>query len=172
MRACDTTIVVTMPGTGDDIQAQKAGILEIGNIFVINKSDRDGAEHTLRELQSMLMINPLNSAYETPIILAKSNTGEGLADIRAAIDGHRKYLESSGWFSVLRSERSLQAFKKLTHDRIINEIEKRLSGSSEYGAIETQVKNGGVSPHRASIQLLEYIEKKIFMNRGDYHEYR
>lgn len=161
MRACDTTVVVTMPGTGDDIQAQKAGILEIGNIFVINKADRDGVERTLRELQTMLMMNPLNDKYETPIILTKSNTGDGIKEVKAAVERHRAYLESSGWLSIKRSERSVRAFKNLVNAKIINEIESIVSQHHGYEYIETQVKNGGLSPHRASIQLMEYINKKI-----------
>ncbi len=161
MRACDTTMVVTMPGTGDDIQAQKAGILEIGNIFVINKADRDGVERTLRELQTMLMMNPLNDKYETPIILTKSNTGDGIKEVKAAVERHRAYLESSGWLSIKRSERSVRAFKNLVNAKIINEIESIVSQHHGYEYIETQVKNGGLSPHRASIQLMEYINKKI-----------
>lgn len=161
MRACDTTVVVTMPGTGDDIQAQKAGILEIGNIFVINKADRDGVERTLRELQTMLMMNPLNDKYETPIILTKSNTGDGIKEVKAAVERHRDYLESSGWLSIKRSERNVRAFKNLINSKIIDEINLIISHHHGYEDIETQVKNGGLSPHRASIQLMEYINKKI-----------
>jgi LAO/AO transport system kinase len=161
MRACDTTVVVTMPGTGDDIQAQKAGILEIGNIFVINKADRDGVERTLRELQTMLMMNPLNDKYETPIILTKSNTGDGIPEVKAAVELHRKYLESSGWLSIKRSERNVRAFKNLVNAKIIDEISHIISRHHGYEGIETQVKNGGLSPHKASIQLMEYINKKI-----------
>ncbi|HOD39988.1 MAG TPA: methylmalonyl Co-A mutase-associated GTPase MeaB [Candidatus Wallbacteria bacterium] len=167
MRACDTTVVVTMPGTGDDIQAQKAGILEIGNIFVINKADRDGCERTLRELQSMLMMNPLNDKYETPIILAKSNIGEGIAEIKAAVDKHRIYLETSGWFSVNRAERNARAFKNIMNLKIIDEINRRLSRAENYEEIESQVKNGALSPHRASVQLMEYIEKKILHHSAE-----
>lgn len=161
MRACDTTVVVTMPGTGDDIQAQKAGILEIGNIFVINKADRDGVERTLRELQMMLMMNPLNDKYEIPIILTKSNTGDGIKEVKAAVERHRDYLESSGWLSIKRSERNVRAFKNLINSKIIDEINLIISHHHGCEDLETQVKNGSLSPHRASIQLMEYINKKI-----------
>lgn len=167
MRACDTTIVVTMPGTGDDIQAQKAGILEIGNVFVINKSDRDGVERTLRELQSMLMMNPLNDKYETPIILAKSNIGEGVAETKAAVEKHRAYLESSGRLSANRSERNIRALRNLVNARLIEEIGRRLSNYPGYGRLEDDVKNGALSPHRASIQIMEYISGKILRHPAE-----
>lgn len=167
MRACDTTVVVTMPGTGDDVQAQKAGILEIGDVFVINKADRDGVERTLRELQSMLMMNPLNEKYETPIILAKSNIGEGISAIKEAVDRHRAYLESSGWLSVKRSERNIRAFKNLVNARLIDEIGQRLARHDDYGRLEDEVKSGALSPHRASIQIMEYIKGKILHHSAE-----
>ena len=133
------------------MQAQKAGILEIGNVFVINKSDRDGVERTLRELQSMLMMNPLNEKYETPIILAKSNIGEGISAIKEAVDRHRAYLESSGWLSVKRSERNIRAFRNLVNSKLIEEIGLRLSQHNDYGRLEDEVKSGAFPDEEHSI---------------------
>jgi len=167
MQACDTTVVVTMPGTGDDIQAQKAGILEIGNIFVINKSDRDGVERTLRELQTMLQMNPLNDKYEIPIILAKSNTGDGISDVKNNIEKHRSYMASSGWLFARRSERNARDFKKLIERKFIKYLDSALAETPEFMKAESSVKTGEISPHRAGEKIFEYVRKKIFHLTGE-----
>ena len=87
----DTTIVLLAPGMGDGIQAAKAGILEIGDIFVVNKADRDGADSTARELRHMISLGPSGQAGRgsRPVLKVIATRGEGLTELVAAIDGHR-----------------------------------------------------------------------------------
>ena len=93
----DTTMVLIAPGMGDGIQAAKAGILEIGDMYVINKADRDGADQVRRELRSMLALaeHP-EGAWSQPIIKTVASKGEGVDEVVEAIDQHRAWLESSG----------------------------------------------------------------------------
>ena len=87
----DTTIVLLAPGMGDGIQAAKAGILEIGDIFVVNKADRDGADATARELRHMISLGPSGQAgaWKPPVLKVVATRGEGLPELVEAIDGHR-----------------------------------------------------------------------------------
>ena len=90
----DTTLVVLAPGMGDSIQAVKAGLLEIGDIYVINKADRDGAEVTSRELRHALALVPQEPERE--IILTSADRGTGVTELIAAIERHHQYLQQSG----------------------------------------------------------------------------
>ncbi|HYN56929.1 MAG TPA: methylmalonyl Co-A mutase-associated GTPase MeaB [Motilibacterales bacterium] len=94
----DTTIVLLAPGMGDGIQAAKAGILEVGDIFVVNKADRDGADSTARELRHMISLGPSGhvGAWKPPVLKVIATRGEGLAALVEAIDNHRAWLASSG----------------------------------------------------------------------------
>ncbi len=167
MRSCDTTVVVMMPGAGDDIQAQKAGILEIGNIFVINKADRDGAHRTLREIQMMLEMNPLNFDYEIPILMAKSNIGEGIAELKDAVDTHREYLEKSGKLEKNRMARNVRTLEELVYRKTMDIIKKKVLASSECSEIERIVGDGTISPYAGSEKIMEFLENKILNISGD-----
>ena len=87
----DTTIVVEVPGLGDEVQAQKAGILEIGDILVVNKSDRPGSDRLARELQMMLSLGDKKD-WESPIVSTTASTGEGIEELWEKIETHRIYL--------------------------------------------------------------------------------
>ena len=93
----DTTLVLLAPGMGDGIQAAKAGILEIGDLYVVNKADRDGADQVRRDLRSMLALAERpEGAWRPPIVKTVASKAEGLDEVVAAIDEHRAWLESSG----------------------------------------------------------------------------
>src|SRR6476660_1235871 len=99
----DTTMVLIAPGMGDGIQAAKAGILEIGDIYVINKADRDGADQVRRELRSMLALaDRPDDAWRQPILKTVASKGEGVEEVVEAINQHRAWLESSGEREVRR----------------------------------------------------------------------
>ena len=101
--AADTTLVLLAPGMGDGIQAAKAGILEIGDVFVVNKADRDGADATVRELRSMIALGERPRArLEPPVVKTVASTGQGIDRLLAAIDEHRRWLEGSGELHVRR----------------------------------------------------------------------
>jgi len=93
----DTTIVLIAPGMGDGIQAAKAGILEIGDLYVINKADRDGADQARRELRGMIALaERAEGAWKPEIIKTVASTGEGIEEVVAAIDRHRDWIAASG----------------------------------------------------------------------------
>jgi len=93
VRLADITIVILVPGMGDDVQTIKAGIMEIADIFVINKSDRDGAENVEREIRVMQSLAPRNDNWVPPIIKTVASEGQGIAELAAAIRQYEAYLQ-------------------------------------------------------------------------------
>jgi LAO/AO transport system kinase len=103
----DTTLVVMNPGAGDAVQAMKAGLLEVADVFVINKADRPGVKELERDLNHMLDMDQAMGAWRPPIVQAVSSTGEGAGAVYDAVAEHRAHLESSGEL-VRRRERRLE----------------------------------------------------------------
>jgi LAO/AO transport system kinase len=106
MQLAHSTIVVQAPGLGDDIQAIKAGILEIGQIFVVNKADRDGADHTVRAIRGMLTLGLEHLDWFPPILKTVAETGEGTDTVIQALQEHRAYLQSSGQWARMRADQT------------------------------------------------------------------
>lgn len=105
MGTADTTMVVLNPGTGDSIQTIKAGIMEIADIFVVNKCDRDGADKTAAEVNSMLDLgHGQNPNWRPPVVMTSTVDGRGITDLLAAIDRHREFSTSSGEFAKRRAQ--------------------------------------------------------------------
>ncbi len=98
VRHCDTVVVILSPGWGGGIQAAKAGLMEIGDVFVVNKADRDGADQTVSDVKQMLMLGEQVGgprAWEPPVLESVATTGAGIDEIWAALASHREFLESS-----------------------------------------------------------------------------
>jgi len=105
--SADTTLVLLAPGMGDGIQAAKAGILEVGDVFAVNKADRDGADSTVRELRAMVMLGDRSSqAWIPPVVKTVASTGEGIDALMAALDDHRTWLLASGQLEARRIQRA------------------------------------------------------------------
>ena len=102
---CDTVVVVVVPGWGDAVQANKAGLLEIADVLVINKADRPGVEETARDLRLMLQLSG-TLAWTPPIVKTVASTGEGIAELLDAVASHREYLEQNGALELRRAERA------------------------------------------------------------------
>lgn len=101
----DTTLLVMAPGLGDDVQMIKAGIMEIADIFVVNKADLPGADHTVRQLRTALNLAPPPTGWKPPIVLTSAARGEGVEDLWKAIEKHRHWLKESGQFEAQRQAR-------------------------------------------------------------------
>jgi len=107
----DTTVVLLAPGMGDGIQAAKAGILEIGDVFVVNKSDREGADTTRRDLRSMIALSSggperRDGSWKPPIVSTVARAGTGLDELAAALAEHRAWLDESGELTRRRTRRA------------------------------------------------------------------
>jgi LAO/AO transport system kinase len=153
----DTTIVLLAPGMGDGIQAAKAGILEIGDVFVVNKADRDGATSTRRELRSMIsMTERPDDAWKPPIVLTVATTGEGVDEVAEQIAAHRAHLEESRELGRRRLARVRREIEALA----LNELHQRFAGVSGDARLDTlaaDVLSGALDPFAAADQLVETL---------------
>jgi LAO/AO transport system kinase len=151
--AADTTLVVLNPGWGDSIQAAKAGLLEVGDIFVINKADRPGVEETIRDLRQMLELGQ-PSPWEPPILTTVASTGEGVETVVDAIHGHRGHLEDSGRVESIRRDRLLShvrtALSSSMHSRI-----RTVLGGPAWEPLQQAVLSRSLDPWAAADRLLE-----------------
>ena len=150
----DTTLVLLAPGMGDGIQAAKAGILEIGDVYVINKAERDGADSLRRELRSMLALAEREEGWwRPPIVKTVASKGEGLADVVAEIDRHHDWLESSGELAVRRTHRARDEIEAIA----LTALRARwgdVHGRSELDDLAAQVAAGDSDPYAAAETLL------------------
>jgi LAO/AO transport system kinase len=153
--ATDTTVVVVNPGWGDAIQANKAGLLEIADLFVVNKADRPGVRETRRDLEGMLDLTALG-AWRPPVVETVASTGDGVDDLWSAIADHRAYLTSSGLLTKLRRERLEREFHKILVARLDLEIVE-LHGTAGYASMIEAVTDGQLDPYDAADRLLAGI---------------
>ncbi|MBO6292650.1 MAG: methylmalonyl Co-A mutase-associated GTPase MeaB [Selenomonas sp.] len=127
VKAADTTVVVLIPGMGDDIQAIKAGILEIGDLFTVNKSDLDGADKLVKEINMMLDLDSLMTDWRPPISKVVANRNEGIDLLLADVAKHRAYIEGNGELNRRRTKRA----KDELLDILSAGIEKRIKEHTE-----------------------------------------
>src|SRR6478736_55970 len=147
----DTTLVLLAPGMGDGIQAAKAGILEIGDLYVVNKADRDGADQVRRDLRSMLQLaERAEGAWRPPIVKTVAQKGEGVAEIAQ----HRVWLESSGELARRRTRRARDEIEAIA----VTALRKRwgdVHGRSELDDLAAAVAAGETDPYAAADELLD-----------------
>ncbi len=151
----DTTMVLMAPGMGDGIQAAKAGILEIGDLYVVNKADRDGADQVRRDLRSMLALAERpEGAWKPPIVKTVAHRGEGLDELAAEIDRHRAWLESSGELERRRRRRARDEIEAIA----VTALRRRwgdVHGRSELDDLAAAVVAGATDPYSAADELLD-----------------
>jgi LAO/AO transport system kinase len=154
----DTTMVLLAPGMGDAIQAAKAGILEIGDLYVINKADRDGADQVRRELRSMLALAQRSEGEWKPeIIKTIASKGEGIDDVVAGIENHREHLAKSGELERRRTRRARDEIEAIA----VTALREQWRGVHENAALDelaASVVAGDSDPYAAADLLLEQLQ--------------
>ena len=150
----DTTLVLAAPGMGDAIQAAKAGILEIGDIFVVNKRDHPGAQETVRDLRTMIaMARRGEQDWKPPIVTTVATAGDGIADLTAAIDAHWSWLDSSGERDRRRRARAREEVAAIA----VAALRQRmggLPGDSRLDSLAARVAAGELDPYSAADELV------------------
>jgi len=126
VRCADTTMIVLAPGLGDDIQAIKAGVMEIGEIFAVNKADRDGAERTMLETRAMLDFKS-DWDFKPSVCLTVAETGEGVDTLLTNIVSHKNYLQSSGKLAEKRERRKADQVRDIIMDTLDRRIEELIT---------------------------------------------
>jgi LAO/AO transport system kinase len=152
--AADTTVVVVTPGWGDAIQASKAGLLEVADVFVVNKADRDGAAETRRDLNSMLDLNPAGAGWRPPVLLAVAATGEGVDGVWAAAGEHRAYLETTGELASRRDRRLVDEMNRILVLMLERDV-RSLAGGEHFEQVKAELLARRVDPYHAAARLVE-----------------
>ena len=147
----DTTVVVVNPGWGDAVQANKAGLLEIADVFVINKADRDGAAATRHDLEGMLELSA-DSDWRPPIVETVATEGTGITDLVEAVDAHRAHLSESGRLAEARTARVRRELEALIAARF-DARARAVAGTDEFEATLADVVARTLDPASAAAHL-------------------
>ena len=153
--AADTTVVVVTPGWGDGVQVAKAGVMEIGDVVVVNKADRGGAADSVRELEEMLRLAPPDG-WQPPVVTTTATSGEGLAELMEALDGHRAAVEAAGSADRLAARRIRDLRRVLMeslHDRIVPVLAGQVGRQ-----VEADVAAGTIDPWTGAARLRSALE--------------
>ena len=152
--AADTTVVVVNPGWGDSVQANKAGLLEIADIFVINKADRAGAEDARRDLEVMLELSGIpESAWRPPILKTVAPTGGGVDELWATIAAHRARIESDGALVRRRARRTNEEVREIVARRMEARAYELCAGPA-YEALQAAVLHRTIDPYTAAEKII------------------
>jgi len=156
----DTSIVVSVPGLGDDIQTIKAGVMEIGDIFVVNKADREGADHVATMIKVMLDLNPSPNLWKQPVIKTIATENQGIDELIEQIMLHRRQLTENNLLAAKRKERIGREITKLLEQKISQYVHDRIKGIHHLEDIIEQISNREKDPYSCVDLLLELLEKK------------
>ncbi len=160
VKSAHSTVIVVIPGMGDDIQAIKAGILEVGDIFVINKAEREGTDKTLSDLR--LMIDMDQKKYEggrwkPPILQTQAVFDKGVVDLLEEIENHKQYLKENGKGLLFRrkKEKVREELVDMVKQRLIEMVLERVIDSGIFDEVVNSVASGNIDPYSACDKLLQ-----------------
>ena len=156
--AADTTVIVLVPESGDSIQAMKAGLMEIGEIFVVNKADRDGAGMTAEELKSMLTLKDRPDGWLPPVVLTMATTGEGIPELAEAIEEHRRFLDSADLLEERRRAHFKSQVRSIIVDSLEQELYERLGGEPGLDSMIGDVTRGHRSPYQVAREVIDRMD--------------
>ena len=154
IRVVDTVCLVTVPGLGDDIQAIKAGVLEIADVLVVNKADRPGADETARDLAQMLSLGKLRTTWKPPIVRTVAATGENVAQLVERIEEHRAWAAGSGERDRRREDAARVEVEDLLREALVRRLRDRV-GDERVDAAVARVARRDVDPYAAVEELLK-----------------
>ena len=158
VKTAHTTCVVMVPGLGDDIQAIKAGILEIGDIFVVNKADREGADRTARELSTMLdMRNAAEGDWKPQVMKTEAQRGTGITELTGEILAHREFLFSSSSIHDFLRERNRRHFLDILRDNMFNAVLDIIRTDGSLDRVVDGMETHTIDPYSAAEELLTKI---------------
>jgi LAO/AO transport system kinase len=149
-----TTIVISIPGTGDEVQAIKAGILEIADILVVNKADQPRAEMTAKQMHAFLDLNR-DEGWEVPVLKTIAFKGEGVTEVADAIERHREFLEKSGRLEETRRRRARRQLLALAQEAMLSRVLASAEGNGRLDELVEQIARRELDPHTAAERLIE-----------------
>ena len=152
--SADTTVVVVPPGSGDAMQASKAGLLEAADVFVVNKADRPGAAETRRDLEFMLHLSSSHDEWIPPIVMTVASAGEGVDDLWTAIEQHRTFLTEHGLLEKRRAQRLADELRHVVGQRVAQRAHERCQGP-DFDRLLHEVVERRLDPYGAAGRLLD-----------------
>jgi LAO/AO transport system kinase len=157
-----TTAVVSLPGMGDDIQAMKAGLMEIGDIFIVNKADILGADDVVEQLRIMLKMRTLpEDGWSPPVLKTIAVKGEGISDLVDTLWIHRQYLKDSGQFKHHNFAQAFQFFRRLVMELAADRIFHSAGHSAAYKSMLDDLKDRKIDPFTAAELLVKDLQCKF-----------
>ncbi|MBT9172192.1 MAG: GTPase ArgK [Syntrophomonadaceae bacterium] len=157
IKYADTTVVVLTPASGDSVQTIKAGIMEIADVFVVNKADLPGADRTVSEISMMLDLGGKKRAWRPPIVRTITLDGSGVGELHRALLDHREYLTSSGRLEKAREDRVRRDIVDLIEYKVKSTIWRQVSGSAEFELLVSRIMSRETDPYAAAVQILRSI---------------
>jgi LAO/AO transport system kinase len=152
--AADTVVIVLVSGLGDTVQTIKAGIMEIGDIFAVNKADRGDADRTVAEVKMMLGLGPHHTGWQPPVIRCVATSGEGVDELAGAIEGHRRFQEDHALLEDRRRRRRRAEILRLVEFRARDRALQAVSRSGRLDELAEAVYLGKIDPYSAADQIL------------------
>jgi LAO/AO transport system kinase len=149
--AADTTVVVLTPGAGDGVQAAKAGLMEIADVFAVNKADREGVAATLRDVRAVLSLAAVRE-WAPPVVETVATRGEGTDELVAAIGAHRQHLEASGELARRRERRAADEVRALVVEAALAQAGTLCAGP-DFATVSARVAAGDLDPYTAATLL-------------------
>jgi LAO/AO transport system kinase len=157
IRTADVSVVTLVPGTGDDVQALKAGIMEIADIFVVNKADREGADRLVAAVEANQSLQPVEAgAWRPPIVKTVATSGAGLPELLGAIGQFRAHSEATQ--SARRRTRSEYRLRELVAHRFMTYLERDVLTAGELAAIVDRIAAREIDPYTAADRLLQRVD--------------
>jgi LAO/AO transport system kinase len=156
-QTADTTILVLMPGSGDDIQAIKSGIMEIGDIFVVNKGDLPGANKSAGEIIASLELSSFKTQWRPPVIVSIAETGQGIDELWISVKEHREFLVDSGLLEQKHSQRIQAELAEIVADLARRSLQESMLNSSHVQSVIQEIIARKLDPHTAAVNLIPAI---------------
>jgi len=150
----DTTVLVMTPIAGDYIQAMKAGVIEIADIFVVNKKDLGQADVVAEDIESVLALRKKPGNWKPPVLLAQSSDDIGVEEVLSAIEGHRKFLNEKGLAEKRREQSRKQEFREIMKERVLERLAKSLLENEQFNVYLGMVERGEINPYLACEEIL------------------
>ncbi|HTW90257.1 MAG TPA: methylmalonyl Co-A mutase-associated GTPase MeaB [bacterium] len=155
--AAHSTVVVLVPESGDGIQTMKAGLMEIGDLFCVNKSDREGADRVAMEVEAMVEMKTKTNGWVPPVVKTVATTGLGVPSLLDQLEAHRKHLESSGVLLDRKRESVRSEIVELTEEWLRRDVWRRPDTTVRLDELVQQVMDGGTTPYKAAEAILKDV---------------
>lgn len=159
IKIADTTLVVIVPGLGDSIQTLKAGVMEIADIYVINKADRQGVEQTVAEVESLVDISCSGKDRKIPILKTNAKKGEGIEELFKQIENHNNYLKNTKKYEKKRRIRYEAELVEIIRNRLMNFIFDEAQFKDRVEELINQISKKEIDPHSAAEEILSKLLK-------------